>query len=101
MKTKTMGPYSQTLITRSGYLDIMVPISIPASDDDLSYEIAPAYEHRPDLLAHDLYGDRSLWWVFARRNPDILIDPVFDFVPGVSIYLPQGDSLTSTIRGGT
>jgi hypothetical protein len=45
--------------------------------------------HRPDLLAYDIYGDSQLWWVFAVRNKDVLKDPIYDFVPGQTIYLPQ------------
>lgn len=52
-------------------------------------EITPTYHLRPDLLAYDLYEDGNLWWVFAQRNPNKLMDPLFDFVAGTSIYIPQ------------
>ena len=48
------------------------------------------YQYRPDLLAFDLYGDASLWWVFAARNPNKLgPDPVFNFIAGVEFYIPN------------
>lgn len=72
-----------------GYLDIMNWRSVPVSKDDILYEIKPVYQHRPDLLAYHLYNDAGLWWVFASRNPDVLLDPVFDMKPGIQIYLPQ------------
>jgi hypothetical protein len=40
-------------------------------------------------LAFDLYGDANLWWVFAARNPNVIRDPIFDFLPGVRIYIPK------------
>lgn len=88
-----MSPYSKTPVNRSGYLDFFVPVPVPKANNDILYTITPAYTYRPDLLSHDLYGDRRLWWVFAQRNPEVLKDPVFDFVAGTEIYLPQGNLL--------
>jgi hypothetical protein len=53
------------------------------------YTIEIQYKHRPDLLAFDLYGDAGLWWVFTQRNLDVIQDPIFDFVPGTQIHIPQ------------
>ncbi len=60
---------------------------------EIYWEITLVYEFRPDMLAYDLYADSRLWWVFAQRNPNTLKDPYFDFVAGVSIYLPKADLL--------
>lgn len=87
------SPYARTEITKTGYLDLLKPQPIPVANDDVLYEILPAYTYRPDLLAHDLYGKKELWWVFAQRNKDIIKDPVFDFVAGTKIYLPQAKYL--------
>ena len=65
----------------------------PAEADDVLYEVAPQYNHRPDLLAYDLYGSPKLWWVFAQRNMNTIKDPVFDLESGVKIFLPKGDKL--------
>lgn len=95
--TKNLGPYGKTPITKSGYLDILKIRPIPAAGNDILYEITPHYTFRPDLLAYDLYGSKDLWWVFAQRNMDILKDPVFDFVAGTKIYLPQGSLLKQNL----
>tara|TARA_Y100000389_G_scaffold173941_1_gene183489 strand:- start:135 stop:431 length:297 start_codon:yes stop_codon:yes gene_type:complete len=95
--SKTLSPYANTPITSSGYLDILVPRPVPVASNDVLYEILPAYTFRPDLLAHDLYGEKNLWWVFAQRNLDILKDPIFDFTAGTQIYLPQGNNLRNTL----
>jgi|TARA_B110000503_G_scaffold86810_1_gene132069 hypothetical protein len=94
---KSKSPYGNTPVTRSGYLDILKPRAVPVAGDDVIYEVTTAYTYRPDLLAHDLYGSKELWWVFAQRNPDVLKDPVFDFVAGTKIYLPQGRNLTEKL----
>lgn len=88
-----VSPYSKTPINPQGYLDLFVPRSIPAASNDILYAIKPVYTYRPDLLAYDLYGTKDLWWVFAQRNLDILKDPIYDFVAGTEIYLPQGKYL--------
>jgi len=91
--SKNFGPYSNTQINPAGYLDIFTPRPVPVAGDDVLYVITPAYTYRPDLLAYDLYGKKELWWVFAQRNPDIIKDPVYDFVAGTKILLPQGANL--------
>lgn len=91
------SPYSKTPVTDLGYLDILQPQAVPRASDDVLYEITSAYTYRPDLLAHDLYGERRLWWIFAQRNPDVIKDPVYDFVAGTRIFLPQGQFLRSRI----
>jgi len=79
------------------FLDILEYRSIPKAADDVQYRIDAVYKYRPDLLAFDLYGNASLWWVFASRNPNILQDPVFDFEPGTVIYIPKQETLTASL----
>lgn len=94
---KSLSPYAKTPITNLGYLDIMVIRPIPAAGEDVVYEITTEYTYRPDLLAYDIYGKKELWWVFAQRNMDVLKDPVFDFVAGTKIYLPQPQYLKQSL----
>ena len=75
------------------YLDILNIRAVSAEPDDFLYTIEPQYEYRPDLLAYDLYGEASLWWVFTQRNMDALQDPIFDFTAGTMIYVPQRSKL--------
>ena len=86
-KTNTVG----------NFLDIRVDRKIPRNGDDVIYKIQQVYKHRPDMLAHDLYGDAALWWVFAARNPNALKDPVFDFVPGQRIFIPKKSAIESAL----
>lgn len=90
-KYKATSVYANTKINNANYLDFFKPKSVPVARNDVRFEITTVYTYRPDLLAHDLYGTRELWWVFAQRNPEILKDPIFDFVPGTIILLPQAE----------
>jgi len=79
------------------FLDIMNFRAIPKLPDDVTYVIDRIYKYRPDLLAYDLYKDSALWWVFAVRNPNVLKDPVFDFVPGATNRIPKKETLAEAL----
>lgn len=79
------------------YLDILSIRPVAADVDDFLYSIEAQYANRPDLLAYDLYGESSLWWVFIQRNLDVLQDPIYDFVPGKKIYIPKNSSLRTVL----
>lgn len=96
---KKTSPYSATPIFDTKYLDIMVARTIPRMADDILFTITPTYQYRPDNLAFDLYGDATLWWVFAMRNKNAIIDPIWDFKAGASIYLPKKSTI-QTVLGG-
>lgn len=96
-KYSTSSPYFDTDIANNilSYFQIR---TIPAEPDDYLYTIEPQYTYRPDLLAYDLYKNSKLWWVLTQRNLDVIQDPIFDFVAGVQIYIPKGDSLVKSLR---
>lgn len=91
------SPYYDSTIYNGQFLDVMVNRSVPSNSSDVYWTINQTYHLRPDLLANDLYNDSRLWWVFAQRNPNKLKDPVFDFVAGSSIYIPQLTNLQETL----
>jgi hypothetical protein len=91
------SPYHNTNIENASFLDVMVNIPIPMEPSDIYWQITPVYQYRPDLLAYDLYNDSRLWWVFAQRNPNQLKDPYWDFVTGISIYIPKLSMLTEVL----
>ena len=93
MSYPATSPYNTTSTVNDQYLDVMINRPITGNVSDVYWEIAPTYNLRPDMLASDLYGDSRLWWVFAQRNPNTLKDPFFDFVTGVSIFIPTHDSI--------
>ena len=91
-----LSPWYTTDIQQN-YLDTLSIRPVSAEPDDYLYTIESQYMYRPDLLAYDLYGDSQLWWVFTQRNMDVLSDPVFDFVPGVKIYLPKIQNVKTSL----
>ena len=97
MATYTSTSPWYTTPFKQDYLDVLSIRPVSAEPDDILYTIQTQYAHRPDLLAYDLYGSAALWWVFIQRNLDVLQDPIFDFSPGVQIYLPKGNSLKSVL----
>lgn len=90
------SPWYNTQTTQD-YLDILSIRPVSAEPDDFLYTIESQYKYRPDLLAYDLYGESSLWWVFIQRNLDVLQDPIYDFVPGTKIYIPKNSSLRTVL----
>ena len=90
------SPYANTDIY-GFFLDVANIPQIPMNPSDVQYQIDAIYTGRPDLLAFDLYGDSSLWWVFAIRNPNVIQDPIYDFQSGVIIYVPQKQNLTTAL----
>lgn len=75
------------------YLDLLEIRPVPSEPDDFRYVIENQYRYRPDLLAFDVYGSAKLWWVFVQRNMSVIKDPIYDFEPGVVIYLPKKNNL--------
>lgn len=86
--SKETSQYLQTPI-KDFYLDIWNPIAVSSSIFDTLFTIPAAFNQRPDLLSQQEYGTPALWWVFTIRNPDLIIDPINDFVAGLQIYIPN------------
>ncbi len=92
------SPYFNTPILGSlQFLGLWVPRPVPAMPTDTLLTINATYNLRPDLLAADLYGDAALWWVFSVRNPNVLQDPLGNFITGLSIFLPDATALKSAL----
>lgn len=90
------SPYFNTNIVDGKFLDFMVNRPIPQNSSDEYLVLPITYQYRPDLLAYDLYNNPKLWWVFAARNPNRLgPDPLFNFVAGIGIYIPNITTLNS------
>ena len=72
-------------------------ISIPNDSSDTYQTITSKYDYNPGLLAYELYDDVKLWWVFVVMNPDILIDPIYDFVAGTKIRVATNTRIKDII----
>lgn len=71
--------------------------NIPLDVTDTIITLTSRYDYNPGLLAYELYGDQKLWWVFVILNPDVLIDPIYDFKSGLQIRYPSKSRLSNYI----
>ncbi len=90
------SPYALTK-QKEFYLGLYVDRPIPADSTDITIVLDSKYNHRPDLLAFDLYGDTRYWWIFMRRNLDVIRDPIFEFVGGIEIHIPTKDRILKIV----
>ena len=93
---KSTSPYYKTPL-KDFYLDIWKKREVLPNDNDRLLVLEAKYEGRPDLLAADLYGTPRLWWVFAVRNMDLLVDPIEDMKAGLEIFVPAKDTINELI----
>lgn len=70
------------------YLDFMEFRDIPKDGTDIAMTVGTEFHQRPDLLSNSLYGTTDLWWIFIVRNPDQMVDPIFDLVTGLDLFVP-------------
>jgi hypothetical protein len=89
-------PYAATQQT-AWHISRYADRAIPAADDDALMSIDSKYQYRPDLLSYDLYGSVNYWWVFYRRNLNVIKDPIWDFTSGKEIIAPSLDNLRNHI----
>jgi hypothetical protein len=73
----------------NGYTALYTPPFVPNYTATTEFTLTQKYHKRPDLLAYDLYGEAAYWWVFALYNKNEILDPINDFVTGLTILLPN------------
>lgn len=59
---------------------------LPTNYDDITVEITPKYNKRPDLVAFDFLGNPNLQWLVLQYNS--IVDINTEFVTGQTITLP-------------
>jgi hypothetical protein len=96
MSGKT-SPYARTGVI-GDYRDLLSLPTIPQSENDQYYTIESKYDRRPDLLANKIYGTTRLWWIFTKRNMNLIQDPINDFRAGLMIRVPDASSVASLIQ---
>lgn len=90
---KSRSIYKHTGI-KNGFLSYYSPINIPKNNStDYIIVISKKYEHKPGLLAYELYGDENLKWVFRYFNNNKINDIIFDFKEGLNIVVPTKQRL--------
>ena len=98
---KKTSPYFKTdqINFQIKYLDFYNNRPIFSDLSDELIVVGPKHHHRPDLLSNELYSTPDLWWIFAARNKNKLIDPIYDLVSGLEIYVPTRQRAFTVILG--
>ena len=86
------SPYSATP-QKSWAIGRFVFRAVPPDGTDQLYTLLPQHQYRPDRLSYDLYASPAFWWVFCERNQFLRGDPIWNFLPGLQIMVPQHDYL--------
>jgi len=94
---KENSPWNKTTIIDDTVLDIMKKRYIFRDPYDEDYTIPSKFDERPDLCSYDMYGTAKYWWIFAARNPDVIIDPIRDFSAGTTIKIPSEDNISNMV----
>jgi hypothetical protein len=90
------SPYAATPQT-SWYISNYTHRPIPSAGDDKTLTINKRYQFRPDILSNDQYGTPAYWWVFAVRNRNIIVDPIWDLDIGRTIIIPSLSTIKKAI----
>jgi hypothetical protein len=99
MATTGRNQYSATPMT-DFYLDIA---KLPTAEELIKNKtteiivVDPKFEHRPDLLSYDLYGNSSYWWVIALLNRTQLEDPLRDLKAGMMLRVLPKSAINGVI----
>lgn len=87
MSTTGNNQYADTPIT-----DFYLGLANFPTAEDIVYgktvdiiTVDPKFEHRPDLLSYDLYGNSSYWWVIVLINRNQLRDPIRNLKAGMEL----------------
>lgn len=79
------------------YLGFMEFRDIPSDATDMAISVSTKFHQRPDLLSNDLYGTPELWWIFIVRNPDQMVDPIYDLVAGLDLFVPTKQRVLASV----
>jgi hypothetical protein len=82
------SPFSATPQS-SWAIGLLVFRAVSPDGGDTLYTLLPQHQYRPDRLSYDLYTTPSFWWVFCERNPFLRYDPVWGFLAGLQIMVPE------------
>ena len=64
--------------------DLYPEVTIADRDTDLYMEYGT--EDKLELVAHEVYGDASLWWIIMLANPEYAME--YEIEPGETLRVP-------------
>lgn len=78
------------------FFDLWVPPRIKETKPPTIVRVTARYAKRPDLIASDVYGDVTLYWVIAIRNGLML--PILDLEVGRMIIVPAMEDVMAGLQ---
>jgi len=85
-------------VTKNKFIGTWTPQSFPSSENDLSFQVSPAFEFRPDAISFIFYETPLLAWVICYVN-DISnpLDRETGLYSGRVIRIPDISTIVSAI----
>ncbi|EBS4516340.1 hypothetical protein DQT32_02785 [Salmonella enterica subsp. enterica serovar Braenderup] len=91
------SPYSK--VKQTWYLDYNLPAGMAPADSDIEYIVPTQFNEQPWRVAKEFYGNERLYYIFSLLNPDILVDPIYDFTTGTVIRIPTLQRVQNWLNG--
>lgn len=82
--------------TGKPYFDLWRVPRIRETKPPTIVRVTARYRYRPDLLAYDVYGDVSLFWVIAVRNG--ILFPLRDMEVGKVLFAPAQEDVMAGLQ---
>jgi hypothetical protein len=83
---------------RSFYLDTSKLPKLTTSNGDYVI-VPPECKYRMDLFSYQQYGSSRFWWIIALANADLIKDPIWDFISGLTVFVPRDSDLLEKLSG--
>lgn len=78
------------------FFDLWKPPRIKETKPPTLVRVTARYVRRPDLIAADVYGDPTLYWVIALRNGHLL--PIRDLEVGKMMFVPALEDVMAGLQ---
>lgn len=82
--------------TKKPFFDLWNPPRIRETKPPTIVRVNARYLYRPDLIASDIYGDPTLFWVVAIRNG--ITFPMRDIRAGQVLYVPALEDVMAGLQ---
>jgi hypothetical protein len=92
------NPYKRTSVfiqNGRAFFGLWTPLAVELDGDEEEYTVPQGLQGHLDLVAHDFYGDRSLWRVIAHANR---IDfPHEQVTAGMTLRIPKPEKVRAAL----
>ena len=99
LEISSKSRYRNTEVYAKGgtsFFGLWQKIHIPHNDFDEEITVESSHIGALDLLAHEVYGDSSLWFVIASYNN--ILDPFYGVSAGDTLRIPAKERVLKALR---